>query len=685
MSKMKAILAMAVLSAGFAATGAMAQEIKGPIPYPVPKPVGSVESIRVPYDKLFHYGSLDAYHEPDWVSELVKAGKLPPVEQRLPKEPLIVDTSMTADGVGQYGGTLRHVIGARPQGWNWIAGQYQGYGGTEHSTMMCLVRTGPMWMLTSDKVEPLPQLARSWDWSDDGKQLTMHLVEGAKWSDGQPFSSEDVIFSWEDNIVDPNIPAWAKAGAFGEGTKLEAVDANTIRWTFKDSFPVTTIYQMALNNFCPGPAHILKPLHPKYNKDATYDSYINALKPEMLPAVTMGPWVPVGYKPDEIIIMRRNPYFIEVDDHGNQLPYLDEISFKLSTWEDRTIQTVAGTADYTNMEDPNLYLESLKKAAEPNFPNNLFWSVRSLSWRIDFNLSTVCGVEGDADKAKRELFRNLDFRRAITQGVDRDAMSQALVKGPFVAPFAGGLHVETDFFKPESVVYYPYDVPSAKALLKKAGLEDTDGDGIVNWTSGPLKGQNLEISLVYNSSHPAYPLLADSFIGMMREAGVKMIAQPAQGAGQEDINDTCKWDAMLWRGDRPFTVPLAQLQDLAPMSPRAPLWHMGKPEKPQELLPFEKDMIAILEKVRTEPDGGKRAELLNEYNHIFTENVYSVGLVTIPAALIVNKRFKDVPAGAPVLAWQWSEDNTLRERMWIAKEDQAQVPELMPGEMPGVK
>ena len=71
----------------------------------------------------------------------------------------------------------------------------------------------------------------------------------------------------------------------------------------------------------------------------------------------------------------------------------------------------------------------------------------------------------------------LDFRRAITQGVDRDAMAQALVKGPFVAPFAGGLHVETDFFKPESVVYYPYDVATSKALLKKVGLEDTDGDG----------------------------------------------------------------------------------------------------------------------------------------------------------------------------------------------------------------
>lgn len=683
MKKLIAIVATAAVSAGLATMGASAQELKGPIPYPMPKPASTVKPILVPYDLLFHYGTLPKYGEPEWVTELVKAGKLPPVEQRLPKEPLIVDTSMTTDGPGVYGGTLRHVIGGRPQGWNWIAGRNQGYGGTEHSTMMCLVRTGPMWMLTPEKVEPLPQLAKSWEWSEDGHQLTMHLVEGAKWSDGQPFTSEDVIFSWEDNIVDPSVEAWTKAGAFGEGTKLEAVDDFTIRWTFKDAFPVTTIYQMALNNFCPGPAHILKPLHPKYNKDTTYDAYVNALKPEMLPAVTMGPWVPVGYKPDEIIIMRRNPYFIEVDDQGNQLPYLDEISFKLSTWEDRTIQTVAGTADYTNMEDPNLYLESLKKVSAPDFPNNLFWSVRSLSWRVDFNLSTVCGVETDADKAKRELFRNTDFRRAITQGVDREAMAQALVRGPFVAPFAGGLHVETDFFKPESVVYYPYDVPTSKALLAKAGLEDTDGDGTVNWTSGPLKGQNLEINFTYGS-HPAYALLADTMIGMMREVGVKLIAQPTQGSAQEDINESCKWDAMLWRGDRPYTVPLAQLQDLAPISSKVPQWHQGTGDKAQELLPFEQQMIDILAKIRTEPDGAKRAALLNEYNHIFTENVYNIGLVTIPAALIINKRFKDVPAGAPVLAWQWSEDNTLRERLWIAKEDQGQVPELMPGLMPGV-
>src|SRR5262249_41301679 len=152
-----------------------------------------------------------------------------------------------------------------------------------------------------------------------------------------------------------------------------------------------------------------------------------------------------------------------------------------------------------------------------------------------------------------------------------------------------------------------------------------------------------------------------SMIGMMREIGIKLISQPTQGSEAQYIMESCKWDAILQRGDRPYTVPLAQLQDLAPMSPKVPQWHQGTAQKPQELLPFEPKLIDILNKVRTEPDGAKRAALLNDYNHIFTENVYNVGLVTVPAALITNKRFKDVPAGAPVLAWQWSEDNTIRE------------------------
>jgi peptide/nickel transport system substrate-binding protein len=155
---------------------------------------------------IMEYKALPEYHEPAWVTEnFVKTGKLPPVEQRLPKEPLVYKTANMPDGVGVYGDTMRHVIGGRPQGWNFLAGNNQGWGGIDIGMFECLTRTGPLFEVKADALAPMPNLAKSWEWSADGYQLTMHLIEGAKWSDGVPFTSEDVMFTWDDNIQDPNI------------------------------------------------------------------------------------------------------------------------------------------------------------------------------------------------------------------------------------------------------------------------------------------------------------------------------------------------------------------------------------------------------------------------------------------------------------------------------------------------
>jgi peptide/nickel transport system substrate-binding protein len=665
------------------AAGLPAQELQGPVPFPKAPALPAAEVAQVPYDKLLRAGSLPEYHEPDWVTELVEAGKLPPVEERLPEEPLIADMSVAPDGVGVYGGVFRHVSGGRPQGWNWIAGQTQGWGGLTITSMMCLVRHGPAWMLAPDEVQPLPNLATSWDWSDDGQQLTMHLLKGAKWSDGHPFTADDVIFTWEDNIKDTNVPVWSRAEAFGKDAKLEKVDDHTIRWTFTEKYPVGAIYQMAYQGFCPAPAHILKPLHPKHNDSATYDSYINALPPDKLPWVTMGPWVAVDYQPDQYIVFRRNPYFWMVDNEGNQLPYLDEVVWKLSTWEDRTIQTVAGTADFTNMENPSIYLETLKKAQEPDFPNSISWSGRSLDWHVLVNLSTTCNLKGERDQAVRELNRKFEFRRALSQALDREAMGQSLIRGPFMHVFAGGLHTDTPFFEPDMVVYYPYDPPTSKALLEQLGFSDSDGDGIVNWGDGPLQGQNLELNLTYSTERTTDPALADQMITMLREVGIRATARPVP----EELPyiQSCDYDLLIERGDNEFHVPILSAGNLAPFTTNNPYWHRGTPEKPQELLPFEPELMDIITQVRSEPNGSERNELWRQYNKVFTENIYNIGLVQAPAALIINKRIKNLPPGTPVLAYNWAEDGAMRERFWVAKEDQGKVPELLPGTLPGIE
>src|SRR5215210_3482509 len=171
------------------ASWALAQQVADPIPYPPVKSMQQGNRLQVPHGKLMRIEALPSYSEPDWVKDLVAEGKLPPVKDRLPEKPIVVDTS-SVEGVGVYGGVLRHVTGSRPQGWNWMAGLSLGSGTLDELVTMCLVRSGPTWMLTPEKVEPLPQLATSWNWSADGKQLTMELLRGAKWSDGDPFDAD---------------------------------------------------------------------------------------------------------------------------------------------------------------------------------------------------------------------------------------------------------------------------------------------------------------------------------------------------------------------------------------------------------------------------------------------------------------------------------------------------------------
>jgi peptide/nickel transport system substrate-binding protein len=665
------------------ASWAFAQQVADPIPYPPVKSMQQGNRLQVPHSTLMRIEALPSYSEPDWVKDLVAEGKLPPVKDRLPEKPIVVDTS-SVEGVGVYGGVLRHVTGSRPQGWNWMAGLSLGSGTLDELVTMCLVRSGPTWMLTPEKVEPLPQLATSWNWSADGKQLTMELLRGAKWSDGDPFDADDVMFMWDDNISDTNVPAWVRPNAFGQGTKLEKVDAYTIRWTFQDPFPVPALFQMSFRKLCPGPSHILKPLHPKYNKSSTYDAYVNNLKPEKTPWVSMAPWTVVRYQPDQMMVLRRNPYFFEVDEKGNQLPYLDEVQYKLSSWEDRIVQTAAGSADYANLEDALTFLETMRRAQAPDFPNKVSWGPRSLSWRLDLNLSNTCGVQNERDKAVRELNRNFEFRRAVTHAMDREALGQSLVRGPFIAPYAGGLHLETDFGDPSMIVYYPYDLKSSRTLLAKLGFEDTDNDGIMNWPKqSPLAGQNLELSLVYTSLHPMAVALAESVSTMMREAGIRTILRPVNQL-VTTVTDRCQWDLVVDRGYRDFQVPVANLEALAPVTTLTPQWHRGTAEAPQQLLDFEKELVQTLDAVRTNQDSKVRNELLRKYNQIATKNIYHVGLVSVPAAIVINKRFKNVPPGAPVLAYQWGEENIMRERLWVPKSEQGKAVELAPRVVPGI-
>jgi peptide/nickel transport system substrate-binding protein len=637
---------------------------------PEEKSLSGVQYELIGRDDLYTYKALPQYNQAPFLDALVAAGKLPPVNERLPKEPVVFKTGAMVDGLGEYGGVFRHVIGGRPEGFNWLAGQHQGWGGINMAVQECLVRQGPRWQIKSEEQSgPLPNLAKSWEWNSDMTELTMHLIEGAKWSDGDPFDTQDIAFWYNDNVEDTNVASRITAGGFGGGAKLEVIDDYTFKFIFPSAQSNTLIEGLAYIQGCPGPSHILKDKHPKYNSAASYDDYLNAMPSDNVPIPVMGAWVPVEHRPDEIVIMRRNPYYWKVDEAGNQLPYINEMHFKLTTWDDRTTQAVAGTGDFSNMENPGNFVEALKQSQDPSAPVSAKFGPRTLAWRIELNYAANMAAS-DYDKELRNLFRNLDFRKAMSHAIDRDAVGQALARGPFAYPYMGGFASGSPYYKASATFYTPFDQASAAEILAGLGLKDTDGNGVLNL---PGTGDDLVIDMVYKAQRNDDRKQVDAVTSQLAEVGIRVLPKSVDETSFDPMRNSGDFTAILQRAN--FILPTRETCGNLPVSDICPAFHLTGAEG-RDMLPFEAELADLVTKFNATDDAAAQAGYADRMQTILSENIYNVGLVQIPAALLVNKRVKNAHPGTPVFMYEWAEDSVIRERLWVPADQQ--ISELLP-------
>ncbi len=657
-------------------------EVAGAIPYPESVPMlGASEPQKFALDEMIVYQGLDSYSQPEWMDALVADGTLPPVEERLPENPQVFLESGMSTGLGEYGGVWRDFSACPTEGWNLGAGQTQGWFGLNIIYQEALLKAGPMWM-RDDVLEPFPNLATDWEWSDDGTELTMNLLRGAKWSDGEDFNSEDVMFTWEHIILDPNVNSSTSRTTWqieGEDVVLEALDDYTIKWTFPTSFPVQMLFNMDEYDFYVVPEHVWAPVHPAFG-GADYDSFLNAQPPDALPPVTMGPFVATEYRTDELMILRRNPFYWKVDENGKQLPYLDEVVFeKGSSGVGRTLSTMAGSADHSNLENPGVFIETMKRQAEEDAHFYVEWGPETLGYYLHMNQSATLGVSDERDAALRELFRDVRFRRAVSQAIDRDGVAQAVVRGPFLRPWPGGLYPGSPYFDRDSVVYYPYAPDTARALLADIGFEDTDGDGIMNWTDGPLAGENLVVALSANEDQQAAVEIAELLVPLLNEVGIQVNFRPGTSPANQDKFISGEWEMHVFRGDQEYAVPFTRAQDIAPIRDERPEWHRADAGE-RDLQEFEEQLVRIVSEFAQEPDSDVRRELMSQYNRIFTENVYNVGVVIGAYGLALAERFENVPVGSPAFLYQWTWANVQPDQIWVAPENQ--IEQLRPGTVP---
>ncbi len=617
---------------------------------------------------IVEYKAFEAYGEAPELAAMVEAGELPPVAERLPAEPRVLKTAGMVDGMGVYGGVLRDTFAVPTESWNWGAAQTQGYFGINELVQEALVDLYPMWMM--GEPEPAPRLAKSWEWSEDGMSLTMQLIEGAKWSDGVPFTADDVIFTYENYILDPQVPSWVEADAWtynGKVTTLEKIDDYTVRFTFGEARPYTAFYRMDVSDFAVVPKHVFSKFHPAFTEGATYQELLTSAPPQDLPPVTLGAFIPVEYRPGEQMILVRNPYYWQVDEEGKQLPYISEVQYaEASSGEQRTFNLINNTGDRDNVENPQIFTQIFQASQEPDSQFDLRFEGFGIGYRLMLNFAES-GAETPRQKALRELFRDLKFREAISYAMDRQGLATAAFAGPLTQPWYGGYPTASPFHNPELVRTFEYNPEQAKALLAELGFSDADGDGVLNWPEGsPVAGDNLLIELITGEDQQASVEAGQALVPLFRAIGIDLRFRVLSGPTVTNLVNTSAFDMNVGRIDVP--TPDIQPGIYAPATADEPVWHQAGTAG-RTLLPFEEEMAALVEEARFSTDPARRLEIYNEVLKLSTDNVYTVGLYEARRGLAVNKRLRNVPDDLPTFQYAWGMEN-MPWLAWTPAEEQ---------------
>jgi len=588
------------------------------------------------------------FNEAPMLAELVKAGKLPPVEKRLPSEPLVI---VPVEEVGQYGGTAKV-----------FSNSLTGYGEAE-----CLIGFEGIVKLGPDATSVVPNIAKSWKFTDGGKTLTLYLRKGIKWSDGEPFTADDIMFWWEDVVLNDELTP-VKPKEWMPGGKLmtvEKVDDYTVRLHFAVPHPFAIFYlahwQGVGGNFYL-PKHYLKKYHPKYTpieelnaqaKKEGFNYWYQLFGKHSVFAGGGGagadPGAPtlqsfmVTKKGTDFIIAERNPYYWKVDTAGNQLPYIDKIQVSVvSDTEMMNMKAVSGEADFaglqTTLENYTLYKENEEKG-----------NYRVLVWqRVQgTDVAYQCNLTYKDDLVLRNIFRDVRFRRALSLAINRDEINQALYHGMATPRQACPIPSSPYFEEQFANAYIKYDPQEANRLLDEMGLKR----GPDGYRLRP-DGKRLEITLEYVQMETPKRQTTELVQHYWDAIGIKVAVKEITGELQSTRAQANLIQMGLWHADRcGFLFPLEPFW-WVPMrfgweNTWSPLWAQwyvtgGKAgeEPPKEL----KRLLQLWEKMKTTTSEKERIRLGKEILKSNAENLWTIGTVGLaPQPVIVRSTLRNIP------------------------------------------
>jgi peptide/nickel transport system substrate-binding protein len=588
--------------------------------------------------------------EPPSLAADVAAHKLPPLAQRLPRAPLVVAVDRAGWTTGRYGGELRMLMAK------------------DRDIRMMVVYGYARLVGYDEHLQLAPDILQSLD-NVGNRVFTLHLRPGHRWSDGQPFTSEDFRYFWEDVANNKELSPFGLPRALlvdNHGPTFEVLDATTVRYTWNDPNPqFLTALAGPSPLFIYRPAHYLRQFHARYvglakanaravaegSRDwaGLYQKMDEQFRFDNPDLPTLEPWINTTPLPTTRFVLVRNPYFHRVDADGRQLPYIDRVIVNIT--DDKLIPARAGAG---NVDLQTRYLRFdnytfLKEGEQRNHYRVYLWE-KAIGSQVA--LYPNLNVE---DRVWRKLMRDVRFRRALSLGIDRHEVNEVVYFG-LGKESANTILPRSPLFRPEfRTAWAQFDVKRANALLDEIGLTKRDEDGIRLLPDG--RPMNLIVDTSGESTEETDVL--ELVRGTWRELGIAMFPRPSQREVFRKRVFSGKSMMSVWSGlNNGIPTPDMSPSELAPTTQEQlqwPMWgqyyelnHKGG-EAPT--LPDVEELARLFQQWRTATSVDERKQAWLRMLAIHADEVYTIGIVTHALQpVVVRNSLRNVPADG-VYSW----------------------------------
>ncbi len=586
------------------------------------------------------------YSESPMLKAAVKAGTLPPLAERLPTTPRVVE----AREIGKFGGDLRIAM-ARAR-----------------DTRLMTVYGYARLVAYNTRYELVPDILQSWT-VKEGRIFTLRLRPGHKWSDGHPFTTEDFRYWWDDVANNEELaplgpPVYMKIG--DAVPTVEILDPYTIRYTWPQANPFfLPLLAGASPPFIYRPAHYLKQFHKKYAKPedlkalarkrrmrgwaALHNNQDNLYDQDNPELPTLQPWHNTVRPPAQQFVFVRNPYFHRVDQVGHQLPYIDRVLMNIANAKLIPAKAGAGEVD---LQARNIFLSHytfLKQSEKQESFKTFLWST-SLGSKIALypNLHTN-------DPAWRALFRDARFRHALSLAIDREEINQVIYFG-LAEPSNNTVLPESPLYKKEyREKWAEYDPDRAARLFDQLGLDKRDTDGVRLMRDGRRLEIVVETSGEETEQTDVLELVHDTWL----DVGVKLFTRPSQR--EVFRNRVFAGETMMgvWSGVENGLVSAemspAEFAPTTQIQYQWPKWGQyyetaGRAGEPIDI-PEAQELFALFERWQQASGDAEKRDIWRRMLEINAEQTFSIGIVCCTKQpVVVADRLHNVPEKG-IYAW----------------------------------